>query len=77
VDACATPVLTLSEAAAHEHAKLRGTYVDLGGIRQPAPAPRFSRTASEASAAPPDSIDAARNILIEWGFGEDEIQQLL
>ena len=77
VDACATPVLTLSEAAAHEHAKVRGTYVDLGGIRQPAPAPRFSRTASEASAAPPDSIDAARNILIEWGFGEDEIQQLL
>jgi alpha-methylacyl-CoA racemase len=77
VDACATPVLTPGEAAVHEHGTARGTYVDIDGIRQPGPAPRFSRTASEASAAPPDSIGAARNIMIEWGFGEDEIQQLL
>ena len=77
LDACATPVLTLSEAAAHEHARARGTYVDIGGIRQPGPAPRFSRTASEASAAPRDPGDAARRIMLDWGFGEDEIQQLL
>ena len=77
VDACATPVLSLSEAAVHEHARARGTYVDIGGIRQPGPAPRFSRTASEASAAPRDPDEAARCIMLDWGFGEDEIKQLL
>ena len=77
VDACATPVLTLSEAAAHEHARARGTYVDIGGIRQPGPAPRFSRTVSEARAAPRDPTDSARSIMLDWGLGEDEIQQLL
>jgi alpha-methylacyl-CoA racemase len=77
VDACATPVLTLSEAAAHEHGKVRGTYVDIGGIRQPGPAPRFSRTASEARAAPTDSADSARRIMLEWGLDEEEIKQLL
>mgnify|MGYP001819463819 CR=1 FL=1 len=77
VDACATPVLTLSEAADHEHGTVRGTYVDIGGIRQPGPAPRFSRTASEARAAPPDPDGSARSIMLDWGFGEDEIKQLL
>ena len=77
VDACAAPVLTLSEAAAHEHARARGTYVDIGGIRQPGPAPRFSRTASEARAAPRDPGAAARTIMLDWGFAEDEIQELL
>ena len=77
VDACATPVLTLSEAAVHEHATARGTYVDIGGIRQPGPAPRFSRTAAEARAAPRDPDAAARSVMLDWGFGEDEIRELL
>jgi alpha-methylacyl-CoA racemase len=77
IDACATPVLTLSEAAEHEHARARGTYVDIDGIRQPGPAPRFSRTPSEARGAPPANSAEAREILSEWGLGEDEIRQLL
>ena len=77
VDACATPVLTLSEASAHEHARLRGTYVEIDGIRQPGPAPRFSRTASEARGAPPDARDSARRMMLDWGFGEDETELLL
>jgi alpha-methylacyl-CoA racemase len=76
-DACATPVLTLSEAAEHEHARARGTYVELDGIRQPGPAPRFSRTPSEARQAPSDNSEAAREMLEDWGLGEDEIGQLL
>ena len=76
-DACATPVLTLSEAADHEHARARGSYVELDGIRQPGPAPRFSRTPSEARQAPSDSVAAVREMLEEWGLGEDEIRQLL
>ncbi len=77
VDACATPVLTLGEAAEHEHAKARGTYVDIDGVRQPGPAPRFSRTASEARCAPPDPRAAARETMLHWGLGEDEVRQLL
>ncbi|HSM29071.1 MAG TPA: CaiB/BaiF CoA-transferase family protein [Woeseiaceae bacterium] len=76
-DACATQVLTLSEAAAHEHAAARGSYVEIEGIRQPAPAPRFSRTAAEARAAPSDPSASARRMLLEWGLVEDELQQLL
>ena len=76
-DACATPVLTLGEAAEHEHARARGAYVQIDGIRQPAPAPRFSRTPAEARPAPTESAAAAREILSEWGLGEGEFRQLL
>ena len=72
VDACATPVLAMHEAAEHEHARARGSYVDIDGIRQPAPAPRFSRTASGARSAPPTGGDEVRSILLEWGIDEDE-----
>jgi alpha-methylacyl-CoA racemase len=77
VDACVAPVLTPSEAAEHEHARARGTYVVIDGIRQPGPAPRFSRTASEAKSAPPAGSDATRSMLLEWGFDENEVRQLL
>src|SRR5215211_743357 len=43
-DACVAPVLGLGEAPAHRHNRARGTFVDVGGVVQPAPAPRFSRT---------------------------------
>jgi alpha-methylacyl-CoA racemase len=45
-DACAAPVLTPAEAAAHPHLAARGSFTDVAGLVQPAPAPRFSRTAS-------------------------------
>jgi alpha-methylacyl-CoA racemase len=77
VDACATPVLTLNEAAEDAHARVRGSYVDIDGIRQPGPAPRFSRTASEARCAPPDQRETAMAIMRQWGLGEDEIRQVL
>jgi alpha-methylacyl-CoA racemase len=77
IDACAAPVLTLTEAASHEHGRARGTYVDIDGIRQPGAAPRFSRTASEARGAPSEPRDSAQRIMRDWGFDEDEIGQLL
>jgi alpha-methylacyl-CoA racemase len=43
-DACFAPVLEFQEAAAHPHLRARDTFVDIAGIPQPAPAPRFSRT---------------------------------
>lgn len=52
-DACVTPVLTWTEAAAGEHLRARSTIVTVDGVDQAAPAPRFSRTPSGPVGAPP------------------------
>jgi alpha-methylacyl-CoA racemase len=52
-DACVQPVLDWEEAARHPHLRDRGTFADIDGIVQPAPAPRFSRTGSAVSRRPP------------------------
>ncbi len=49
-DACFAPVLTLAEAARHPHLKARGTFVEIDGVVQPAPAPRFSHTPTAVGA---------------------------
>lgn len=51
VDACVTPVLTLAEALDHSHQRMRGGFVAHAGVRQPAPAPRFSLTPGEIRTA--------------------------
>ena len=51
------------EAPLHPHMAQRGTFIELDGIQQPAPAPRFSRTPAQARSAP-DDPDAA---LTRWG----------
>jgi alpha-methylacyl-CoA racemase len=59
-DVCFAPVLSLPEAAAHPHNVARGTFVDVGGVRQSAPAPRFSRTVPAKPTPPrPPNTDAA------------------
>ncbi|EDY61830.2 fatty acid-CoA racemase [Streptomyces pristinaespiralis ATCC 25486] len=64
-DACVAPVLSLREAPAHPHLAARGTFVDHGGITQPAPAPRFSATPTAVSRGPAqpgaDTADVARD----------------
>jgi alpha-methylacyl-CoA racemase len=52
-DACVTPVLSYGEALADDHLTARGTLIEVDGIPQPAPAPRFSRTHAVPPAAPP------------------------
>jgi alpha-methylacyl-CoA racemase len=68
-EACATPVLSMREAPAHEHHRARGTFIERDGIVQPAPAPRFSRTVPELrevdSAPPADPL----GLLAAWGTG--------
>lgn len=44
LDACVAPILTMGEAPEHEHLRARGTFIEIDGLVQPAPAPRFSRT---------------------------------
>jgi alpha-methylacyl-CoA racemase len=75
-DACFGPVLTMGEAAEHPHMKARGTIVEHDGVLQPAPAPRFSRTAPEIQ-GPARAPGADSNaILAGFGFDADEIAAL-
>ena len=75
-DVCFAPVLRLDEVAAHPHAQARGGYIEVGGVTQPAPAPRFSRSqaAQPTPAVKPGSHSSA--ILAEAGFSAAEITAL-
>jgi alpha-methylacyl-CoA racemase len=66
-DVCFAPVLSMAEAPTHAHNLARGTFVEVAGLTQPAPAPRFSRTPS-AIQGPPGGMGAtAEEVLAEWG----------
>ncbi|MDD9939701.1 MAG: CaiB/BaiF CoA-transferase family protein, partial [Myxococcales bacterium] len=75
-DACFAPVLTMGEAASHPHNRARGTFAEREGIRQPAPAPRFSRTVPELPASPPHPGQDTGAVLRAWGFSEAELDAL-
>ena len=75
-DACFAPVLSWSEARTHEHSRARTAYAELAKVPQPAPAPRFSRTAPTLRRAAPERGEGGREALGEWGFGEGEIAKL-
>ena len=73
-DVCFAPVLTMSEAAAHPHNVARGTFTEVAGRTQPAPAPRFSRTVPEVSRPPAHPGQHSREVLEDWGIdGIDEL----
>ena len=76
-DVCFAPVLTFNEAPDHPHNKARGTFVDVEGVLQPNPAPRFSRTPGSVKGAPPDYGQNTGDGLLEWGFGAPEIDELM
>ncbi len=75
-DACVAPVLDFTEAPEHPHNVARETWVDIGGVVQPAPAPRFSRTACETPEAPRAEGADSADVLSDFGFGADEIDTL-
>jgi len=71
-DACCTPILPLTEAAEHPHLKARETYVTRDGLLQPAPAPRFSRTAPSLTSGPSVPGGQSRAALEAWGIQDVE-----
>ena len=73
-DACVAPVLDMDEAPAHPHNKSRGTFIDVAGVTQPAPAPRFSGTPAGQPTPPHPEGDA--QVLTAWGFSADELAGL-
>ena len=75
-DVCFAPVLSIFEAPDHPHNKARKTFVEVDGVVQPAPSPRFSRSVAEIShAARPPGQDS-RRVLEDAGFTADEIASL-
>jgi alpha-methylacyl-CoA racemase len=75
-DACVAPVLSLGEAARHPHNAARGTFIEVGGVEQHAPAPRFSRTAA-APVQPPHPAGADTEVVLkEAGFSPGQIAEL-
>jgi len=75
-DACFAPVLSWSEARRDAHNATRKAYVEVAGVEQPAPAPRFSRTPGGVRRAPPERGEGGRAALADWGFGEAEVRRL-
>jgi alpha-methylacyl-CoA racemase len=75
-DVCFAPVLSMSEASHHPHNRARGSFIDVAGVTQPAPTPRFSRTSPRAPmpASPAGSDTAA--VLRAAGYTEPQIELL-
>jgi alpha-methylacyl-CoA racemase len=73
---CATPVLTITEAPHHPHNVARQTFIDIDGVPQPAPAPRFSRTAAAPPRPPALPGDHTRDVLSELGFDANAVAEL-
>jgi alpha-methylacyl-CoA racemase len=75
-DACVAPVLGLGEAPAHPHNRARGTFVEVGGVTQPAPAPRFSRTPPGPPSPPAPPGAHTDQALADWGVDPGELARL-
>ena len=76
-DVCFAPVLTMAEAAEHPHNVARQMIVERDGIKQPAPAPRFSRTVPEITRSPQHPGQGTIDALADWGIPKDRIDQLV
>ena len=75
-DVCFAPVLNMEEAPNHPHNKARQTFIELEGVTQPAPAPRFSRTNPEVQSSPSLVGEHTDEILQSLNLGADEIEKL-
>ncbi|QBR01133.1 CaiB/BaiF CoA transferase family protein [Paraburkholderia pallida] len=75
-DACVAPVLSFSQAPHHPQHLARGSFVESGGVIQPAPAPRFSATPSKLSAPAPARGEGGHAALRAWGFDEAAVARL-
>lgn len=75
-DICFAPVLNFTEAARHPHNRARETFVEIEGIMQPAPAPRFSETAPAVRNLAPEIGAHTRDVLRHAGLSAQEIERL-
>ncbi len=75
-DVCYAPVLSFAEAPKHPHNVARGTFVEVEGVVQPGPAPKFSRTPGKVRRAPARAGEHTEEGLADWGFSRAEIEDL-
>jgi alpha-methylacyl-CoA racemase len=75
-DGCVAPVLSMDEAETHPQALARNAFIEVEGISQPAPGPRFSETPGEIRIAPEAASRSDPQALAAWGFSSDAIAAL-
>ena len=75
-DACVAPVLSATEAPDHPHNKARGTFTEVAGVVQPAPAPRFLSTPGSIRRPPPNPGQHGDEALADWGLAADQVAGL-
>jgi alpha-methylacyl-CoA racemase len=75
-DVCFAPVLDLDEAPKHPHNAARETFVEVAGVTQPAPAPRFSATPGRIQGPPPAIGAHTREALLDWGLSAADVDSL-
>jgi|ERR1700683_988812 alpha-methylacyl-CoA racemase len=75
-DACYAPVLAMSEAPTHPHNAARGTFIEINGVTQPAPAPRYSATPLDTPVMPADRARDVAILLASAGYTSERIDAL-
>jgi alpha-methylacyl-CoA racemase len=75
-DVCFAPVMSIREAHQHPHMAHRRVFEIVHGVRQPAPAPRLSRTPGAIQGPPAKPGQHSKEILLQWGWTEPEISEL-
>ncbi len=75
-DVCFAPVLSMEEAPQHPHNRHRGTFVEVEGVVQPGPAPRFSRTPGRIQRPPASPGEHTEEALRDWGFSSADLDKL-
>ena len=75
-DVCFAPVLSMEEAPHHPHMHARGVFIDVDGVVQPAPAPRFSRTIPQDPSAPKKVVDTPLSEALYGWMDRDQIERL-
>ena len=76
-DICFAPVLSMREAPRHAQNLARGSFVEVDGVVQPGPAPRFSRTPSAVTSPPAKAGEHSRQVLADWGIAPEKVDALI
>jgi alpha-methylacyl-CoA racemase len=76
-DVCFAPLLRVDELLTHPHLAARGTYIEVDGVTQPAPVPRFARTPGAVGGPPPWAGEHTLEILAELGVAPDRCELLV
>jgi len=72
-DVCFAPVLTMTEAFDHHHARARNAFIELDGVKQPAPAPRFANNPANQPRPPPEAGEDTKSVLLAAGIDVDKL----